>query len=140
MWVLLKESVVDNFYMAYAEIAEKVGIRLADPSDPDKCFSSRQLGTILGLEYNSTDWSWSFSKKAVKIMSLLKLVIENKYVTIALVTWSNGHSELIKENGRTVSVDRVGLKRTFRPGSLCCFTGDQQHGKITGKQTNCDLL
>ena len=27
----LKESVVDNFYMAYAEIAEKVGIRLADP-------------------------------------------------------------------------------------------------------------
>ena len=56
---------------------------MADPSDPDKCFSSRQAGTIFSLEYNSTDWSWSFSwKKAVKIISLLKLVIENKYVTI----------------------------------------------------------
>ena len=56
---------------------------MADPSDPDKCFSSRQAGTIFSLEYNSTDWSWSFSrKKAVKIISLLKLVIENKYVNI----------------------------------------------------------
>ena len=79
----LKESIVDNFYMAYTKIAEKVGIRLADLSDPDKCFSSRQAGTIFSLEYNSTDWSWSFSwKKAVKIISLLKLVIENKYVNI----------------------------------------------------------
>ena len=59
----LKESVVDNFYTAYTEIAEKVGIRLADPLDPDKCFSSRQAGTILGLEHNSTNCSWYFSKK-----------------------------------------------------------------------------
>ena len=44
----LKESVVDNYYMAYTEIADKVWIRLADPSDPDKCFSSRQAGTIWG--------------------------------------------------------------------------------------------
>ena len=78
-----QQSVVDCFYNAYADVAEEVGIKLADVSDPDKCFSPRQAGTILGLEYDSTTWSWSFSdKKAVKIMTLLKLVIENKYVTI----------------------------------------------------------
>ena len=77
------QLVVERFYYAYAEVAERVGIKLADPSDPDKCFSARQAGTILGLEYNSVSWSWSFSrKKAIKIMTLLKLVIENPTVTV----------------------------------------------------------
>ena len=79
----LVKSIVDGFYNAYADVGEEVGIKLADSSDPDKCFSSRQVGTILGLEYDSVNWSWSFSKKkAVKIMALLKLVIENRFVTI----------------------------------------------------------
>ena len=91
--------------MAYTEIAEKVGIRLADPLDPDKCFSSRQAGTILGLEYNSSNCSWYFSKKkALKMMSLLKLVIENKYVTIGdlkrLASWLEFYHMFMGSSGK----------------------------------------
>ena len=48
-------DMVDKFYQTYRQVCEELNIKLADASDPDKAFSPRTDGQVLGVNYDSTD-------------------------------------------------------------------------------------
>ena len=43
------DGTVTKFEQAYREIADKVGVSLADGSDPEKAFSCTSKGRVLGI-------------------------------------------------------------------------------------------
>jgi len=40
------------------KVAVEVGVKLAPEDDPEKAFSLRQNGTVLGIHYNTINWTW----------------------------------------------------------------------------------
>jgi hypothetical protein len=49
---------VHKFDKSFIEIAEYVGVKLAPRDDPDKSFGPSKSGTVFGVFYNTTDWTW----------------------------------------------------------------------------------
>jgi len=49
---------VRDFREAYAKVAAEVGVRLAPEDDPEKAFGPRHDGTVLGIHYNTLNWTW----------------------------------------------------------------------------------
>ena len=49
---------VCSFYKAYREVAEEVGVSLADESDADKAFNATHNGKVLGVAYDLMKWRW----------------------------------------------------------------------------------
>ena len=69
---------VDQFYDSYLDTCEKLNIKLADPGDPDKAFSPRMEGQVLGINYDSTDMTWSLGKDKLNIiLNIIEEVMEN---------------------------------------------------------------
>ena len=52
------DGTVTKFEQAYREIADKVGVSLADGSDPEKAFSCTSKGRVLGISYDLERWVW----------------------------------------------------------------------------------
>jgi hypothetical protein len=48
-----------RFDSAYHEVCEYVGVSLADRSDKDKSFAPTKQGQVLGVDYNTEDFSWT---------------------------------------------------------------------------------
>jgi hypothetical protein len=48
-----------RFDEKFQEIAGIVGVQLADRADPDKTFGPCHRGTILGVEYDTREWTWT---------------------------------------------------------------------------------
>ena len=63
---------VPAFYNAYREVAEEVGVSLANEVDPDKAFNATHEGKVLGVMYNLREWRWWVSEdKLVDIIHKL---------------------------------------------------------------------
>jgi hypothetical protein len=54
---------VHRFDAAFMEVAEFVGVKLAPRDDPDKSFGPSKKGTVFGIYYNTTDWTWCMPEK-----------------------------------------------------------------------------
>ena len=81
-----RESDVKRYESEYNSICERLGIRLATDDGSAKTFTCSTEGSILGLEYNTMTWEWSFShKKAAKMLIELKEIVEKSSVSIALL-------------------------------------------------------
>ena len=50
---------VDRFFAKYLEVCGTLGVKLADKTDPDKMFTPRTEGQVLGVDYDSTSMTWS---------------------------------------------------------------------------------
>jgi hypothetical protein len=48
-----------RFEVAFREVAHDVGVKLAPTTDPDKAFNSTTKGVILGVEYDTVNWTWN---------------------------------------------------------------------------------
>lgn len=71
-----KKESLERFYNTYAAVAERVGVRLADASDPDKAFPPRTCGVVLGVEYDTVAWTWRIpQEKAARFMLQLRELI-----------------------------------------------------------------
>lgn len=46
---------MDRFYTSYHDVCQRVGVELADPSDPDKAFLPRTNGIVLGICYDTEE-------------------------------------------------------------------------------------
>ena len=89
------KEVVERFYMTYQDVCQRVGVRLADP---DKCFKSCQQGTILGIDYDTASWTWSFSKKKVNsLLELLNVVVKDGRVQTKTLMKLSGKLEFYKD-------------------------------------------
>ena len=42
----------------FFEVAQELGLELAPRSDPEKSFGPSQKGTVLGVEYDTVNWTW----------------------------------------------------------------------------------
>jgi hypothetical protein len=57
-----------KFDTMFQEIAGKIGVQLADRSDPKKTFGPCKRGTVLGVQYDTAAWTWSIpAEKLVRL-------------------------------------------------------------------------
>ena len=74
-----KDGRIFAFDKAYREVCELVGVSLADRSDPDKSFAPTTNGIVLGVVYDTVDWTWSIREdKLARICAMLNTVVEGK--------------------------------------------------------------
>ena len=77
---------VQHWYDTYKSVAGRVGVSLADGSDPEKAFGASKSGTLLGIFYDLHKFTWQLStEKSDKILRLLKPVIEEELVENSLL-------------------------------------------------------
>ena len=55
-------EILNRFDATFSLVAEKLGIKLAPRDDPDKSFGPSTKGTVLGVFYDTEDWTWSMPK------------------------------------------------------------------------------
>ena len=74
-----------RFDEAYRKVADKVGVRLAPRDDPDKSFGPTTVGLVLGVVYDTKQWTWGIREdKLARIINLLGIVIKGEGdVTVA---------------------------------------------------------
>jgi hypothetical protein len=85
------DGTVQNFYVKYREVAARVGVRLADESDPDKAFSATHTGKVFGISYDLKRWVWWLSEdKMVPLLLSLAEVRDSKEVENRLMQSVNG--------------------------------------------------
>ena len=66
-----------RFDKAYRDVSSTVGVRLAERTDPDKSFAPRTDGLVLGVWYDTVDWTWKIREdKLSRICDKLQKVIE----------------------------------------------------------------
>ena len=71
----------------FFEVAELLGLRLASREDPDKSFGPSQIGTVLGVSYNTKDWTWCIPEEKLarlrldiaKVLKLKEIVQEDMW-------------------------------------------------------------
>ena len=66
-------------------MAKDIGIKLAPRDDPDKSFAPQQRGVILGIEYDTVNWTWCLPYE--KFIRLLHLIRE---VALSDIFWQDG--------------------------------------------------
>ena len=47
-----------QFGQTYRKVAAQIGVQLAPTDNPEKAFDTCQEGVVLGVHYNTADWSW----------------------------------------------------------------------------------
>ena len=76
-------SAVWEFDRAYREVSAYVGVSLADREDKDKSFAPCQAGLVLGVWYDTKDFTWSLrSDKLNVLLHNLKDAIDAELVTL----------------------------------------------------------
>ena len=94
---IASKNEVQRFYWQYRDLCDDIGVRLAPEDDPSKCFPCSDRGSILGLEYNLENWSWTLSlKKALKILADCREIIEKGRVKAATLKSLVGRIEFYK--------------------------------------------
>ena len=111
-----------NFYRENKELCAKIGVRLAPEGDPEKCFNAATEGVILGLNYDTVKWSWTFCEsKIAKIEALLFLVLEQDEMQLrqveSLMGKLNHYWPVISQRGR------------WERGFLVYKAADSAHGR-----------
>ena len=78
-----EDGSIYSFDMAYRQVAERVGVKLAPRDDPDKSFAPATDGLVLGVVYSTRLWTWSIREdKLARIIHLLGTVIRGEEVTV----------------------------------------------------------
>jgi hypothetical protein len=64
------------FEAAYRAVAAELGIQLAPTTDPDKAFKPRTDGVVLGIYYNTVDWTWRIPQdKLARILNAIRTAL-----------------------------------------------------------------
>ncbi len=65
------------FQQAYRELAADVGVLLAPYTDLDKAFCCTTLGVVLGIQYDTVNWTWSIpTDKLARVLLQLRSGLE----------------------------------------------------------------
>ena len=81
-----KSDMVDKFYKSYWDLCSRLGIDLADPTNPDKAFSPRTEGQVLGIVYDSSNLSWFLREdKITEILLMIIEALEDREVTVRFI-------------------------------------------------------
>ena len=70
-----------GFYGSYNGTGDRCGVLFAPKGDKDKSFEVDTEGTILGVNYDTRDWTWGFCpRKMDKILAALFDVVESEQI------------------------------------------------------------
>jgi len=65
-----------EFEAAFREVADAIGVKLAPTTDPDKAFSPCTKGVVLGVVYDTIDWTWSIpEEKLARLVQQIRKAI-----------------------------------------------------------------
>lgn len=79
-------GLAEKFDRTFFEVANRVGIRLAPRDDPEKSFGPSTEGVVLGVRYNTKDWTWAVPQdRLVVIVNLLLDVMDMTAVPAAMM-------------------------------------------------------
>ena len=79
---------VRRFYNQYKQLCADVGVSLASEDDPDKAFAPCTEGIILGIVYDTKDFTWHIREdKITRIVVTIKDLIDSKEATMKEI-WS----------------------------------------------------
>ena len=79
---------VNKFYNHYRQLCSDVGVSLASEGDPDKAFSPCTEGIILGIVYDTKDFTWHIREdKIARIVNTIKDILEKSELTMGEI-WS----------------------------------------------------
>ena len=82
---------VNRFYDSYREVAEFIGVSLADESDQDKAFRASSTGKVFGISYDLRRWVWSLSNdKLIPILITLDKIKKGGRVDNGSIMSLNG--------------------------------------------------
>jgi hypothetical protein len=85
------DGTVPRFYRAYREVAEELGVSLADESDVDKAFSATHTGRVLGINYDLRRWVWWLAEdKLVPVILMMAKVRDSENVDNSHMMSLNG--------------------------------------------------
>jgi len=66
-----------RFEATYRSVAADVGVKLAPPDDIDKGFSLCTRGVVLGVEFDSVDWTWAIpAEKVARLLGQIRTALE----------------------------------------------------------------
>ena len=73
-------QLVGKFDKTYTDVANEIGVELAPRDDPEKSFAPSTRGQVLGVWYDSEDWTWWISDEKLNIiLNMLKdLILTDK--------------------------------------------------------------
>ena len=76
-----KKDLVDKWSRSYLSVCSRVGVKLA-PLDNIKAFLSSQSGTLLGVDFNFVEKTWTMDVlKINKILYILFDILENQFIS-----------------------------------------------------------
>lgn len=79
---------VGHFYTSYRNLCEDVGVSLASEEDKDKAFGPSSEGLILGIVYNTDEWTWYIREdKLARIIWAIKGLLDKMEAPLGEV-WS----------------------------------------------------
>jgi hypothetical protein len=69
-------NTLHKFQQAYKAVASEIGVQLASTDDPDKAFAPRTNGVILGIHYDTVQWTWCIpQEKLARVLLQIKAAI-----------------------------------------------------------------
>jgi len=67
------EATLHNFERAYRSVANHLGVQLAPTTDPDKAFSPCTDGVVLGVRYDTRNWTWCIpAEKRARLLNQIR--------------------------------------------------------------------
>ena len=82
---------VRRFYLCYRQLAEEIGVLLADESEPDKAFNVASSGLVLGIMYDLVSWQWWLpDEKLVPLVWMLASIRDSEVVKNCVMLSVNG--------------------------------------------------
>jgi len=70
-----------EFEQTYRKVADQVGVRLAPTDDPEKAFSACKAGTVLGVHYDTANWTWSIpQEKLIRVVAQIDAAAAREHV------------------------------------------------------------
>ena len=72
-----------TFYNTFKNVRDLLGVKLAPLGDRDKEFGPSQQGVVLGVFYDTVNWTWSIrDDKLSIILNKIQDFIEDKVMTL----------------------------------------------------------
>ena len=109
-------SILERFDAEFFAVAEYLGVRLAPRDDPDKSFGPSTSGVVLGVFYDTVDWTWSIKgEKLLRLLHQLQEVLEASEVRQDKIWTINGkilHFRPLIPTGR-FNVDEIIKANSF---------------------------
>ena len=70
-----------RFERAYRDIAAHIGVLLAPTTDPDKAFRPTTEGVVLGVHYNTVDWTWHIpAEKLARLLGQIREIDSKQWI------------------------------------------------------------